>query len=84
MVGDTLGLHRIQHFEEIEGDPLLALKLALPKLPDYTILYKDLEKFDTPEKLASFFEDGGLQLLFGFSKCASANHGRAVAARNDV
>ncbi|MCL4517187.1 MAG: IS1380 family transposase [Firmicutes bacterium] len=53
IAGFTLGLHRIHHFEELEDDELLALKLGLPKLPDYTILYKDLEKFDTPEKLAS-------------------------------
>ncbi|WP_206923156.1 hypothetical protein, partial [Alicyclobacillus suci] len=32
------------HFEDIEQDPLLKLKLDVPKLPDTTLLYKDLKR----------------------------------------
>ncbi|WAH36468.1 hypothetical protein [Alicyclobacillus dauci] len=39
-----LGQERIFHFEDIEQDPLLRLKLGLPKLPDTTLLYKDLRR----------------------------------------
>ena len=54
--GYTLGIERISHFAEYEQDPLLTLKLGLPKLPDHTVLYKDLEKFDTQDKVDSINE----------------------------
>ena len=44
ILGSLLGQERIFHFEDIEQDPLLKLKLNLPKLPDTTLLYKDLKR----------------------------------------
>lgn len=44
ILGSLLGQERIFHFEDMEHDPLLTLKLGLPKLPDTTLLYKDLIK----------------------------------------
>jgi len=44
ILGSLLGHERIFHFEDIEQDPLLTLKLNLPKLPDTTLLYKDLKR----------------------------------------
>ncbi|GMA66050.1 hypothetical protein GCM10025859_64920 [Alicyclobacillus fastidiosus] len=44
IVGSLLGQERIFHYEDIEQDPLLTLKLDLPKLPDTTLLYKDLKR----------------------------------------
>lgn len=44
LLGHLLGQERISHFEDIEQDPLLSLKLALPKLPDFTLLYEDLKR----------------------------------------
>jgi hypothetical protein len=44
VLGSLLGQERISHFEDIERDPLLTLKLGLPKLPDATLLYKDLRR----------------------------------------
>lgn len=53
IVGRLLGKHRISHFEEIEQDKFLAkeLELSTDKLPDTTILYKDLDRFDSAEKI---------------------------------
>jgi hypothetical protein len=56
VVGWMLGLERIFHFQDIERDPLLTLKLGLNKLPDHTLLYKDLARFDSPEKANSLKE----------------------------
>lgn len=44
VLGSLLGQERVFHFEDIEQDPLLTLKLDLPKLPDTTLLYKDLKR----------------------------------------
>ena len=44
LLGSLLGQERISHFEDIEHDPLLTLKLDLPKLPDTTLLYKDFKR----------------------------------------
>jgi len=53
IVGRLLGKERICHFEEIEQDTFLARELGLSggKLPDTTILYKDLDRFDSQEKI---------------------------------
>ncbi|WAH35704.1 IS1380 family transposase [Alicyclobacillus dauci] len=48
VLGTLLGQERIFHFEDIEHDPLLMLKLDLPKLPDTTLLYKDLKRLGSP------------------------------------
>lgn len=45
VIGHLLGKERLFHFEDLEEDPLLALKLGLPKLPDHTVLNKDLHRF---------------------------------------
>ncbi|WP_206923016.1 hypothetical protein, partial [Alicyclobacillus suci] len=37
-------IHTRYDFEDIEQDPLLKLKLDVPKLPDTTLLYKDLKR----------------------------------------
>ena len=42
VVGRMLGLGRISDFSEVEEDPLLTRLFRLPKLPDVTILYKEL------------------------------------------
>ena len=40
--GYTLGLENIYQFEDIEGDPLLTAKRGMERLPDQTVLRKDL------------------------------------------
>ena len=49
IVGTLLGQERILHFEDIEYDPLLALKFDLRKLPDATLLYRDLKRLGSTE-----------------------------------
>lgn len=53
VAGRLIGLERLYHFSTIEEDPLISMKLQLEKLPDYTILYKDLSRFETEEKVKS-------------------------------
>lgn len=50
-LGWILGKDRIFHFKDIEQDPLLTKRLQLEKLPDHTILYKDLERFRNTEDI---------------------------------
>ena len=48
--GYCLGLKNIYQFESIENDPLLSVKRGMDKLPDQTVLRKDLiNKFKTDE-----------------------------------
>jgi hypothetical protein len=48
--GYCLGLKNIYQFESIENDPLLSAKRGIDKLPDQTVLRKDLiNKFKTDE-----------------------------------
>ena len=42
LIGRMLGLGRVFDFVELEQDPLLKFLFGLPKLPDVTILYKEL------------------------------------------
>ena len=51
IAGYTLGKDRILQFEDLEDDPLLAQKFKLDKLPHYSLLYKELERFDTEKKV---------------------------------
>jgi hypothetical protein len=53
IVGRLLGKDRISHFEEIEKDKFLARELNFKKgkLPDTTTLYKDLDRFDSTNKI---------------------------------
>lgn len=44
ILGSMLGHERIFHYESLEQDPLLAAKLGLAKLPDASLLYKDIPK----------------------------------------
>jgi hypothetical protein len=48
--GYLLGLERIWHFEELEQEPLLCLKRGRERLPDFTLLYRELARIDTPEQ----------------------------------
>ena len=45
LIGRMLGLGRVFDFVELEQDPLLKFLFGLPKLPDVTILYKELVRF---------------------------------------
>ena len=48
--GYALGLKNIYQFEDIENDPLLSCKRGMEKLPDQTVLRKDLiNHFKTDE-----------------------------------
>ncbi len=47
LIGRMLGLGRIADFTEVEQDPLLTRLFRLPKLPDVTILYKELVRLGT-------------------------------------
>lgn len=51
VIGTLLGKERLFHFEDLEEDPLLSVKLRLPKLPDHTLLYKDLHRFAGPPEV---------------------------------
>lgn len=52
MEGYLLGMERTKHFETLENENLIAQKLGVCKLPDYTILGKDLRKFTSEEHVA--------------------------------
>lgn len=43
--GRVLGIGRVHEFEQVEGDELFRRKLGLRKMPDTTLLYRDLERF---------------------------------------
>lgn len=49
--GYLLGLERVWHFEELEQEPLLCAKRGRERLPDFTLLYRELARLDTPERL---------------------------------
>lgn len=53
VLGNILGSGRIFHMEAFEKDPLLLTKTGLPKLPDYTLYYEDLDRFNTESKTKS-------------------------------
>lgn len=46
-------IERVAHFEDLEDDCQLALKLGLAKLLDRKLLYKMLARYDTVEKALS-------------------------------
>lgn len=50
--GFLLGLERVSDFVDLEREPLLCEKRRREKLPDYTLLYKDLERFSTEAEVA--------------------------------
>ncbi len=46
--GYLLGVERVWHFADLEQEPLLCAKRDRARLPDYTLLYRDLARFETP------------------------------------
>ncbi len=62
ITGYTLGKDRILQFEDLEGDPLLMKKFGLDKIPHYSLLYKDVGRFDTEEKVGSLKSVNGALL----------------------
>lgn len=53
VLGNILGSGRIFHMETLENDSLLLAKTGLAKLPDYTLYYTDLDRFDDELKTKS-------------------------------
>ena len=45
--GYLLGVERIWHFAELEQEPLLCVKRGRERLPDFTLLYRELARFDS-------------------------------------
>ena len=50
--GYLLGVERVWHFAELEQEPLLCVKRDLERLPDYTLLYRDLARFEADTMLS--------------------------------
>jgi hypothetical protein len=50
--GDLLRVERVRHFAELEQEPLPCVKRDRARLPDYTLLYRDLARFDAPTALS--------------------------------
>lgn len=53
LMGYMLGMKRVFHMDQMEHDPLLTLKLNLKKLPQYTTLYRTLDRFEKEDDVAS-------------------------------
>ncbi len=49
--GYLLGVERIWHFAELEQEPLLCVKRNRDRLPDFTLLYRELARFDSAAML---------------------------------
>jgi hypothetical protein len=49
--GYLLGVERVWHFAELEQEPLLCVKRDRERLPDHTLLYRELARFDAPGML---------------------------------
>jgi len=49
--GYLLGIERVWHFAHLEQEPLLCIKRDRERLPDYTLLYRDLARFEAPGML---------------------------------
>jgi Transposase DDE domain group 1 len=49
--GYLLGVERIWHFAEFEQEPLLCVKRDRDRLPDFTLLYRELARFDSAAML---------------------------------
>jgi hypothetical protein len=50
--GYLLGVERVWHFAELEQEPLLCVKRDRERLPDHTLLYRELARFDAPGMLS--------------------------------
>jgi hypothetical protein len=44
--GYLLGVERVWHFAELEQEPLLCVKRDRDRLPDFTLLYRELARFE--------------------------------------
>jgi hypothetical protein len=44
--GYLLGVERVWHFAELEQEPLLCVKCDRDRLPDFTLLYRELARFE--------------------------------------
>jgi hypothetical protein len=60
--GYLLGVERVWHVAELEQEPLLCVKRGRERLPDHTLLYRELAPFDAPGML-SRLRPVGEQLL---------------------
>jgi hypothetical protein len=49
--GYLLGVERVWHFADLEQEPLLCAKRGRERLPDYTLLYRDLTRFEAAAML---------------------------------
>jgi len=50
--GYLLGAERIWHFADLEQEPLLCVKRDRDRLPDHTLLYRELARFEAPGMLS--------------------------------
>ena len=50
--GCLLGVERVWHFGELEREPLLCVKGNRERLPDYTLLHRDLARFEADTMLS--------------------------------
>jgi hypothetical protein len=50
--GYLLGVERVWHFADLEQEPLLCVKRGRDRLPDHTLLYRELARFDAPGMLS--------------------------------
>ena len=46
--GSLLGVERVWHFTELEQEPLRCVKRDRDRLPDHTLLYRELGRFEAP------------------------------------
>jgi Transposase DDE domain group 1 len=50
--GYLLGVERVWHFADLEQEPLLCVKRDRDRLPDHTLLYRELARFEAPDALS--------------------------------
>jgi len=50
--GYLLGVERVWHFADLEQEPLLCVKRGRDRLPDHTLLYRELARFEAPGLLS--------------------------------
>ena len=50
--GSLLGVERVWHFTELEQEPLLCVKRDRDRLPDHTLLYRELGRFEAAGMLS--------------------------------
>ena len=50
--GYLLGVERVWHFADLEQEPLLCIKRDRDRLPDHTLLYRELARFEADTMLS--------------------------------